>query len=293
MHIPVLLHEVIDGLAVQKGETVVDATLGGAGHAKALAERIGKGGVLIGIDEDEAAVRRGKKELEGFKGKLHLVRGNFRNLAKVMAKLKVKQADRILMDLGVSSFQLDRGGRGFSFRRDEPLRMTLGKKKSGLFDAATMVNEWEEKNLADIIYGYGEERFARKIAKAIVEARAARPLRTSGELAAVIERAVGRRGRLHPATKTFQALRIAVNDELRALEEALPQAIEALAPGGRLAVISFHSLEDRIVKRVFKRAAAAGTISLVGKKPLTPSAEESDENPRSRSAKLRIIEKNA
>ncbi|MDP3958105.1 MAG: 16S rRNA (cytosine(1402)-N(4))-methyltransferase RsmH [bacterium] len=291
MHVPVLLQETLAGLAPKEGETVIDATVGGAGHAKALALRIGKRGTLVGIDEDEAAIARGKEALKGFKGKLRLSKGNFRDLSRILRRLKVPQADRILMDLGVSSFQLDRGGRGFSFRHDEPLRMTFGRRPRGPFDATTMVNEWDEENLAAVIRGYGEERFARRIAKAIVEARKKGTIATSGALAAIVERAVGRRGRRHPATKTFQAIRIAVNDELRALEAALPQALEALRPGGRLAVISFHSLEDRIVKQFFKRAAAEGKISLVATKPVAPSEEEAKENPRARSAKLRIMEK--
>ncbi|MBX4215664.1 16S rRNA (cytosine(1402)-N(4))-methyltransferase RsmH [Candidatus Parcubacteria bacterium] len=290
MHIPVLLHEAIDGLDPKEGETAVDATLGGAGHAKALLARIGKKGTLLCLDADEHAIARGKEALKGAKN-VKFLHGNFRNLLVLAAKAKVKEADRILFDLGLSSFQFDESGRGFSFRRDEPLKMTLGEKLEGIFDAAGIVNGWDEENLREIIASYGEERFSGRIARAIV---AARPLANSLRLAEVIENAVPawyRGKRIHPATRTFQAIRMAVNEELSALKEGLDGAMKLLAPKGRLAVISFHSGEDRIVKRFMQGLSAEEKLRIITKKPIVPSDAEAEENPRSRSAKLRIAEK--
>jgi len=291
MHVPVLLHEAIAGLEPKEGDVVIDATLGGAGHAKELSKRLGKKGTLLCIDADEAAIARGKKLLKG--GNAKFLHGNFRALKALAEKAKLARVNGILFDLGVSSFHYE-SGRGFSFRRDEPLTMTFGAKKSMLFDARDIVNEWDESNLRDVIAGYGEERYAARIARGIITARERKPIAKSLELAAIIEASVPvayRRRKIHPATKTFQALRMAVNDELASLREGLKGALAILSSGGRMAVISFHSLEDRIVKHFMKEGVVAGKLRLITKKPIVPGDAEVNENPRARSAKLRIAEK--
>ncbi len=291
-HRSVLLHEAIEQLNIQPTDIVVDATLGAAGHARAIAERLGKKGMLIGFDLDTDALARSRKRLVHVKPVVHLVRANFRHLGGELAKLGITHLTKVLFDLGWSSYQLD-SGRGFSFRSGEPLLMTYSKEEGGL-TAAKIVNEWEEGSIADVIFGWGEERYARRIAKAIVAAREREPIRTSVELAETVMAAVPpkyRRGRIHPATRTFQALRIAVNDELGALKEGLAAAWEILGPRGRIAVITFHSIEDRIVKRLFAEWGRSGAGKRLTKKPIVPSAFEIAENPRSRSAKLRVISK--
>lgn len=290
-HRSVLLHEALENLAIQEDDIVVDATLGGAGHAKAIAARLSKKGTLIGFDLDADAVARAKEALADAKAQVHLVEANFRNLGPELSKLGIGRITKALFDLGWSSFQLD-VGRGFSFLKDEPLQMTYAK--NGTLTATKIVNEWEESSIADVLYGWGEERYARRIAKMIVERRTLKPFESSKELAEAIKQAVPagyRYGRIHPATRTFQALRIAVNDELGALEIALRSAWEHLSPGGRIAIITFHSIEDRIVKRAFAKWEKEGTGTRVTKKPIMPSENELQENPRARSAKLRVIEK--
>ncbi|OGZ03758.1 MAG: 16S rRNA (cytosine(1402)-N(4))-methyltransferase [Candidatus Lloydbacteria bacterium RIFCSPHIGHO2_01_FULL_41_20] len=295
MHIPVLLHEVMEGLNPKRGETVLDATLGGGGHARALLRAISAKGTLIGLDEDEDAISRVKKKLIGISGKKILIRSNFRNLKSSLKKKKIFRIHKAIFDLGFSTFQLEDSKRGFSFSRDEPLQMTFGKnKKRYIFTAYEIVNEWEEKNLGDIIAYYGEEKFASRIARAIVTARLSGEIKTSIALAEIVKSAVPgwyRRGRIHSATKTFQAIRIAVNDELSALKIGLADAIEMLSREGRIAVISFHSLEDRIVKQFFKEWSRRGVLSILTKRPVTPGASEINKNPRARSAKLRIAQK--
>src|SRR3989338_214095 len=254
-HRAVLLHEAIGQLGIKSGDIVVDATLGGAGHARAIAESLGKGGMLIGMDLDQDAVERARTVLKSFsKPKIHLVAANFRNLSSELGKLDVTQIDKALFDLGWSGYQLE-AGRGFSFLKDEPLLMTYSANPSeSTLTAAMIVNEWAEESIADIIFGWGEERYSRRIAKRIIESRAKSPIRTSLQLAEIIRGAVPpayRHGRIHPATRTFQALRIAVNDELGALKEGLAGAWANLSQGGRIAVITFHSIEDREVKRLF------------------------------------------
>lgn len=294
-HKTVLLHQSIDGLGIQKGDIVIDGTLGGGGHSEEIARRFGADVSLIGIDMDEKALARSRERVG--KVTLHTLffRDNFRNIDKVLGKAGHGHANRILLDIGLSSDQFECSGRGFSFRKDEPLLMTFGEDpKLHPFTAWDIVNEWEESSIADVIYGYGEERFARRIAKGIIEARAFRPIDTTFELVHIIEASVPfyyRRGKLHPATKTFQALRIAVNDELGALREGIRAAFSILAPKGRIAVISFHSLEDRIVKRFFKEMKDESKGVLVTKKAIVPDIDEIRINPRARSAKLRIIEK--
>mgnify|MGYP001558819800 CR=1 FL=1 len=314
-HTTVLLHEAIEQLAIQKRDVVVDATLGGGGHAKAIAERLGKGGALIGMDLDQKAIERTRIALKDFPKpmglasagqatksadspvdgpKIHLVEANFRNLTGELEKLGVKTIDKALFDLGWSGYQLE-DGRGFSFLKDEPLSMTYSASPGqNALTASTIVNEWKEENIADVIFGWGEEHYARRIAKRIVERRSSAPFRTALELAEVIRNAVPpkyRYGRIHPATRTFQALRIAVNDELGALKEGLSSAWRNLSRGGRIAVISFHSIEDREVKRMFVGWEKSGEGKRIIRSPIRPGNEEVKSNPRSRSAKLRVIQK--
>ena len=291
-HKPVLLHEVVELLSVRPTDIVVDATLGGAGHACALAKALGKKGVLAGFDADPDAIERARKALAGVAPKVHLVEANFRDLAAELEKLGIRRIDKVLFDLGWSSFQLD-AGRGFSLTSDEPLLMTYSKDGNAL-TAARIVNEWEESSIADVIYGWGEERYSRRIAKAIALRREKQPFETARDLAETIYAAVPPRyrfGKIHPATRTFQALRIAVNDELGSLTQALNAGWYKLAAGGRIAVIAFHSIEDRLVKQVFKQWEDAGEGKRITRKPATPSEEELRSNPRARSAKLRVIQK--
>ncbi len=288
IHTPVLLQEVLASLDVAYAQVVVDGTLGGAGHAEALARMMAKGSLFIGMDRDRDALTRAEKRLAHVPPRIVFKESNYRTLKVALAGLGVR-ADAVLLDLGFSSDQLERSGRGFSFERDEPLLMTLSAEtKMGEVTAKEAVNEWSEESLADVIYGFGGERQARRIARAIVRAREEVPIETSAQLAHVIERAVHRRGKVHPATRTFQALRIAVNDELGALEQLLGDVPELLTPGGRVAIISFHSLEDRLVKHAF-RAYEKGGVGTTQKKPIVPSPEEVARNPRARSARLRIL----
>ena len=291
-HVPVLLQEATSALALTPDDVVVDATLGGAGHASAIAEKLGKRGVLIGFDLDADAISRAKSALENVRPTVHLVLGNFRDLQRELERLKVPSITKALFDLGWSSYQLD-SGRGFSFRADEPLSMTYANPPTGL-TAATIVNEWGEESIADILFGWGEEHYSRRIAKAIVERRLHQPFTTSVELAEVIRAAVPpryRHGKIHPATRSFQALRIAVNDELGALAEGVRSAWKHLLPAGRIAVITFHSIEDRMVKQMFAAWEASGQGKRSVRKPIRPGGEEVSANPRARSAKLRVIEK--
>ncbi len=291
-HQSVLLEEAIDALRVAPGDVVVDATVGGAGHFSALLERLDGNGVLIGIDADEDAITRGEAAAKSARASIHLVNDNFRNLDAILSSLGVPSIDKALFDLGWSSYHLS-AGRGFSFRADEPLHMTYGAPEKGK-TAADMLNLASEEALTDLLFTLGEERFARHIARGIVHARAEKPLRTTGELVAVIEASVPgwyKHRRIHPATKTFQALRIAVNDELGAIRDGLAVALNRLSPMGRIAVITFHSIEDRIVKTMLRDAAHEGLGTLVTKKPIVPSSAETKQNPRARSAKLRVFEK--
>lgn len=295
VHEPVLLHEVLAGFAAIKGRTSVylDGTLGGAGHALAVAKAFGGKLTIIGLDRDLEAIKRAEGSLQGKAEKVILENQDYRNLDKVLAAHNIPGIDFLLLDLGISSDELDNSGRGFTFQKDEPLLMTMGDPTKYPFTAQTIVNEWDEAVIANVIYGYAEERFARRIARAIVGYRQKKKIETTGELAEIIKSAVPgfyRRGKLHPATKTFQGLRIAVNDELNALKEGLEKGYTALNKGGRMAVISFHSLEDRIVKDFYKKKATEGA-QIITKKPITATDQEKAENPRSRSAKLRILEK--
>jgi len=294
-HKPVLLQETIDGLDIKEGDTVVDGTLGAGGHSKVISQKLGKKGILIGIDQDSTALDRARENLKDCKTKTFFIQENFRNLSTVLADLKIERVNKILLDIGFSSIQVDDSGRGLSFQKDEPLLMTLiADPKESDLTAEEIVNTWDEENIADVLYGFGGERFSRRIAHGIVEARGEGRIKTTAQLVEIILRsvpAIYKKGRIHPATRTFQALRIAVNDELGALKEGLTDGLEALAPNGRLAVITFHSLEDRIAKRFFKEKEKEGTLTILTKKPIAPSREETIKNPRARSAKLRIIQK--
>ncbi|MFN4232563.1 16S rRNA (cytosine(1402)-N(4))-methyltransferase RsmH [Thermus sp.] len=277
-HIPVLYEEVLQLLQIRPGQVYVDATLGGAGHAKGILEQ---GGLVIGLDQDpEAAARARALELPG----LRVFQRNFRHLKEVLREAGVSQVAGILADLGVSSFHLEEPKRGFSYQREGPLDMRMGEEGPTAYE---VVNTLPLEDLRRLLKELGEEKQAHRIAKAIVERRQKAPIRTTLELAEVVRQAVGFRKAGHPARKTFQAIRMYVNDELGALEEFLRQAEEVLAPGGRLVVITFHSLEDRVVKRFLKESG----LRVLTKKPITPSPGEVARNPRSRSAKLRAAEK--
>jgi 16S rRNA (cytosine1402-N4)-methyltransferase len=295
-HVPVLLNEVLSGLAPRTGGRYLDATLGGGGHAAALLEASAPDGRLLGIDADPAALAAAGARLAAFGERAQLAHGNFRDLDRLAREYGFGSIDGVLLDLGVSSYQLDTPERGFSFAAQAPLDMRLDPTSGET--AADLVNETPEGELADLIYRYGEERGSRRVARFIAEARRARPIQTTGELAELVTRALGgRHGKIHPATRTFQALRIAVNRELESLEAALPQAIELLAEGGRIAIISFQSLEDRIVKLFFRAESGYGggqqpiRLQIITKKPIEASEQEARANPRSRSAKLRIAQR--
>jgi 16S rRNA (cytosine1402-N4)-methyltransferase len=289
-HIPVLLEETVSVLGLKEDSVVFDCTLGAGGHGAKILEILGANGAYVGIDADPTALASVK--LNG-KARIHLINDNFANVVDIAHGLKLKPT-AILADLGWRSEQFEAGDRGFSFQKDEPLLMTFGDPSTHVFTAHDVVNDWKEESLSDIIYGYGEERFARRIAKAIVRAREEAPIETSKQLADIVSRAypaVARRGRIHPATKTFQAIRITVNDEIGTLKKLLDDGFELLENGGRIAIISFHSLEDRIVKRFFDEKTRNQLALKLIKKPIVAGDTEREENPRSRSAKLRVIEK--
>lgn len=289
MHRAVLVHETIENLNLAPGKTIVDCTLGCGGHARAVLERITPGGKLIGIDRDKDAIEKAAGSLENYKKDISFVHGNFKDLDGILREQKTGRIDGIVFDLGLSSLQLEKAERGFSIKHDGPLDMRMDRS-SGV-DAARLVNTLKETEILKILSEFGEERFSGRIARSIV---AKRPVMTTHQLAEIVRRAVppkARHGRIHPATRTFQALRIAVNDELGALKAALDIAVELTAKGGRICVVSFHSLEDRMVKTAFRDHKAKGTLSIITKKPITPKKEEVLINPRSRSAKLRAAEK--
>ncbi|MFH1189320.1 MAG: 16S rRNA (cytosine(1402)-N(4))-methyltransferase RsmH [Candidatus Omnitrophota bacterium] len=290
MHLPVMVDEVMSSLNLKPGYTVLDATVGGGGHAAEILKRIAPGGRLIGIDADASGLAIAADTLKGYTGSYRLVNGNFRDLDTVLRTEEARELDACLMDVGVSSFQMDEGARGFSFQHEAKLDMRMDPRLE--ISAWDVVNRYREEDLAELIKNYGEERFARRIAHYIARARGEKKIDTTEELRSLVHSALrGRRGRIDPATRTFQAIRIEVNDELRALEEGLGKAIAHLAPCRRIAVISFHSLEDRIVKNTFKALAARGELKIITKKPQIASDKERIDNPRSRSAKLRVAER--
>lgn len=293
-HIPVLKTEILAWLNCRPGGHYLDCTVGYGGLAEEILGASDPDGLLIGIDQDREAITSARGRLQAYGKRVHLIHGNFSDLKQHLRMVGLSEVDGVVFDLGVSSAQLDEPERGFSFQADGPLDMRMDQ--AGAQTAADLVADLPEKELADLIFRYGEERYSRRIARAIVQARRGRPLRTTGDLVAVIREAVPasyRHGRLHCATRTFQALRIAVNRELDVLEGALRDAAEVLAPGGRLCVVSFHSLEDRIAKQTL-RALSQGPdprLAVLTKKPLVPSERECRENPRARSAKLRVAER--
>lgn len=305
-HVPVLLTETIDSLQLKPGMNVIDCTLGDAGHSEAMLEKISPQGKLLGIDLDPEAVLRAKRFLYRFENQILLVRDNFANLEEIISKNNFSQVDAILMDLGWSSPQFEERGRGFSFLTDEPLDMRYGVgemlKVQGeeSITAADIVNSYSEDELNRIFKTYGEEKFSRDIARAIMVYRKNKKIEKTAEFTEIIlqvyreklhtEKEVPWLGGLHPATKIFQALRIEVNRELESLKKVLPQAVEALQSGGRLSVITFHSLEDRIVKQYFK-SVEHKKIKLVNKKPVIATEAELKNNSKARSAKLRVVEK--
>lgn len=289
VHIPVLAEAVLRGLDPQPGETVLDGTLGLGGHARMLAEAVGEGGMLIGLDRDPQALAMARGRLASLTVKHVCHHAAFSDMRKVLDRMGVVSVDRILLDIGVSSLQLDTGARGFSFQNDGPLDMRMDSTQS--LTAEQIVMTWPEGEIGRVIRDFGEERYWRRIAKEIADVRMKQPIHTTGQLAGLIERLVGRRGRIHPATRTFQGLRIAVNDELGELQHGLESALASLRVGGRLAVITFHSLEDRMTKQVTRGWAEAGRVHLVNRKVIKPSDEECQRNRRARSAKLRICEK--
>lgn len=290
VHISVLLNETINGLNLSNQATVLDATFGGGGHSSEICKRY-KDMKIIAIDQDLGAYKRAVDKFKDLSCELTFHNINFRNLDTVVKG----EVDAVMMDLGFSSDQLDEAGRGFSFKKDEPLLMTLSSKiTKATLTAREILNTWDEENIATIIYGYGEERFSRKIARAVVDKRKTKKFETTFDLVNLLDEilpAFYKRQKIHFATRTFQALRIAVNDELQALSDGLYKGVKVLKVGSRMAVISFHSLEDRIVKNFFRNLAKDGFVKLINKKPIEASDAEKKENPRSRSAKLRIIEK--
>ncbi len=303
-HTTVLKKETVDGLLVKEGGIYVDMTLGGGGHSEEILRR---GGRVIGIDQDSVALEAAAKRLQSFGDRFMPVKSNFREIKSVLLGKKLETVDGVLMDLGVSSPQLDDASRGFSYMQDAPLDMRMDREKA--FSAREVVNDFSERELSDIIMEYGEERWAKRIAAFIVASRKEKPIETTGELVHIIKAAVPKGARKdgpHPAKRTFQAIRIAVNSELEVLEAALADVIEVLRPGGRISVITFHSLEDRIVKNTYQTAAAGctcpkeypvcvcgkePTVRIITRKPVLPGEEELTDNPRARSAKLRIAEK--
>ena len=306
-HKSVLLEETINGLNVRPDGCYVDGTLGGGGHAYEVCRRLSNKGKFVGVDQDAAAIEAAGQRLKDFGEKVTIVRSNYCDMKSQLQKLGIDRADGIILDLGVSSYQLDTAERGFSYREDAPLDMRMDTRKNQT--ARDIVNEYSEMELYHVIRDYGEDKFAKNIAKHIVKARERHPIETTGELAGIIKRAIPMKYQKksgHPAKRTFQALRIELNRELDVLRSSLDDMIELLSPGGRLCIITFHSLEDRIVKSAFRKnentctcppdfpVCVCGNVSkgrIVTKKPILPSEEEQEVNSRSKSAKLRIFER--
>ena len=306
-HTSVLLEETIENLDIKADGIYVDGTLGGGGHSYEICKRLGDGGRLIGIDQDAAAIEAGTKRLEPFSDKVTVVRSNYCDMHQVLDGLGIPAVDGIVLDLGVSSYQLDTADRGFSYREDAPLDMRMDQRQT--LTARDIVNEYSEMKLYQIIRDYGEDKFAKNIAKPIVAARQQKPIETTLELAEIIKRAIPMKVRAvggHPAKRTFQAIRIELNHELEVLQNSIDDMISLLNDGGRLCIITFHSLEDRIVKSIFRKnenpcecppsfpVCVCGKVSqgkVVTRKPILPSAEELEVNSRSKSAKLRVFMK--
>ena len=306
-HVSVLLNESIEGLNIQSGGIYVDCTVGGAGHSSEILKRLESNGHLYGFDQDAVAIETARARLSKISPQFTLIHTNFRNMKKELKDRGIEKVNGILFDLGVSSYQFDNGERGFSYNHDAVLDMRMDKRQD--FNAYTLVNTWSEKDIADILFKYGEEKFSRQIARKIIDFRKVKPLTTTFELVDIIKSAIPaskRKDGGHPAKRTFQALRVAVNDELNVLRHALEDALELLDEGGRISVITFQSLEDRIVKETFKDASSgpswkrgmpitmtneAAKFKLITKHPIVASDSELENNNRAHSAKLRIIEK--
>lgn len=306
-HVPVMLDEVIENLRVRPHGIYADGTIGGGGHSSEIAKRLSGEGRLYGFDQDAAAIEAAKKRLEPYADRVTIIRGNYANMTTCLSELGVTSVDGVLLDLGVSSYQLDDAQRGFTYREDAPLDMRMDQRKH--LDAREVVNTYSEDELYRIIHDYGEEHFARGIARRIAAVREEHPIETTGELISIIQASIPAKYREkghHPARRTFQAIRIEVNGELDVLQNSLDGMIDLLGDGGRICVITFHSLEDRIVKEAFRKAENPCTcppdfpVCICGKKPkgrvvtrkpIVPSAGETEENPRSKSAKLRVFER--
>ena len=291
-HIPVLVDEVLEWLAPAAGQTIVDCTVGAGGHSLAILPRVLPTGRVIAIDRDEQALELARARLLEFNPHIEYVHGTFGDLPDILQRSDVERVHGLVADLGLSSLHVDQAERGFSFLREGPLDMRMDRTQSTT--AASLIRELPEEELADVLYRYGEERLSRRIARRIVEARHTQPIDTTTQLAGIVASAVPRSRsawRVHPATRTFQALRIAVNQELTEVETLLRVLPDVLRPGGRAVIISFHSLEDRLVKRAFQQGTNDGVFRLLTKKPIRPSEQEVSRNPRSRSAKLRAVER--
>jgi len=307
VHVPVLLDECIEGLNIKSGGIYIDGTIGGAGHSREIAKLMGSDGILIGIDQDINAINAARERLEVYGERVKLVNDNFKNIKSIVHGLGIDKVDGILLDLGVSSHQLDEGERGFSYMKDATLDMRMDRKNP--LTAETIVNEWSEDEIHNIIKEYGEERWAKRIAEFIVRERQTQRITSTQQLVDIIKSAIpasARREGPHPAKRTFQALRIAVNDELGILEKTITDGVDLLKPQGRICIITFHSLEDRIVKTMFNKLEKPCTcppripqcicgqvpkIKVISRKPVTASPEELEKNPRARSAKLRVAER--
>ncbi|MBO5425856.1 MAG: 16S rRNA (cytosine(1402)-N(4))-methyltransferase RsmH [Lachnospiraceae bacterium] len=306
-HISVLLDETVDSLNIKPNGTYVDGTLGGGGHSLEICKRLGDGGRLIGIDQDMDAIKAATERLSDYSDKVTIVHSNYQDIDSVLKGLAIGGVDGIILDLGVSSYQLDNVDRGFTYREDTPLDMRMDQ--SNPMTAKDIVNDYSEEELFHVIRDYGEDGFAKNIAKHIVRARQEKPIETTGELNEIIKAAIPakmRQGTGHPSKKTFQAIRIELNKELEVLENSLDKMIELLNPGGRLSIITFHSLEDRIVKNIFRKnmnpctcppgfpvcvCGKAPTGKVITRKPIIPSSEELEDNKRAKSSKLRVFEK--
>jgi len=299
-HIPVLTKEILNYLNLKKGGVYIDCTLGGGGHSKAILEKIYPHGLLIGMDQDIEAIETAREELKSYIDKVKLVKGNFKNLEEILSDVKIETVSGIIFDLGVSFHQLKEKERGFSFKEDSHLDMRMDLNQE--FNADILINSYSEKDLAEIFEKYGEEQFSRRIARLIAIERKKENINTTKQLADLVIKSLPRTKkrhtwRIHPATRVFQAIRIEVNQELKALEKGLNQAIRVLENKGRVCVISYHSLEDRIVKHQFKEVEREGKdkgnygLKIITKKPISPSLKEVEDNPKARSAKLRVAEK--
>ena len=293
-HIPVMLNEILSNLNLGPGKTIVDATIGTAGHSIEIIKRIMPGGKLIGIDRDAESLKVARERLSDYQASCEFVHGNFCDIDNILSQLGIEKIDGILFDLGISSFQLDNPQRGFSFQQDGPLDMRLDR--SSFISAYDLINNLTQDEISSLLWSFGEERWHNRIARYLVKERESHPISTTSQLSNIVMQAIPARYRyghfrIHPATRTFQAVRIAVNRELETLQNAINKVVGFLREGARICVISFHSLEDRIVKLGLRKAAQEGMVHLVTLKPARPAQEEADNNPSSRSAKLRIAEK--